>query len=573
MLQMEIYKLQPAAERECDQDVATSQGLSLYVPPHASPMAVSPSVLLDDYEQQLRDGRVFDLEKYVEQHCITVREAPVLCLMGNAGAGKSLFGRHLERHMWTARCTRLPLFISLPIMFAKRGRLTSPFDVVEAFLVEHRNVPASSCALLRDQEWMIILDGFDEVAYTSHEPFSTHCGLHKWPQANIIFSCRSEQLRRPAEALFPLGGRRVNTLYLVPFAPSQIRAYTAKFVLSCPFKWSEAQYAHHLKAMEGVQQLIREPFVLNLVLQSLPALVQQRGAEGRWLRRSVVYEQFVKNWFEREKTKFIEAEDDIKVLFRWFSWNLASTMWMEGIQVALGDIAEGYNAFQDLFSGGERNRKGLKGSPLKRVDNNKNYMFIHKTFQEFFASEMLLVELEKGIGCVDVDAKGSAKWKKPVTLDQVQVSMWSQYTINKRQLAYPADASMIRFMSDRVAYGANASLEQALKNLVLASRDHPELQVAAANALTVLVAANVSMCGQDLRGIRVPGAYLAGGLFERTQFQGSDLRKVCFANCELNYANLTNCNLDEVEMGYKILKGHQDTVRYVRGVVWMSGSM
>ena len=557
---MEIYNLPPAAEQECDQDVATSQGLSLYVPPHASPLAVSPSVLLDDYEQQLRDGRVFDLEQYVERNCITVREAaPVLCLLGNAGAGKSLFGRHLERHMWAAQCTRLPLFISLPIVFAKRDRLTSPFDVVETFLVEHRNIPASSCALLREQEWIIILDGFDEVAYNSQEPFSTHCGLHKWPGANVIVSCRSEQLRRPAELLFPLGGRRVNTLYLVPFAPSQIRAYTAKFVQSRPSGWSESQYAHHLKAMEGVQQLVREPFVLNLVLQSLPALVQQRGGEGRWLRRSVVYEEFVRTWFEREKSKFLEAEDDIKVLFRWFSWNLASAMWMEGVQVALGDIAEGYNAFYDFFSGGERNRKGLKGSPLKRVDN-QNYMFIHKTFQEFFASEMLLVELEKGIGCVEVTTKGRARWKKPVPLAQQQVSMWTEYAINKRQLVYPADASMIRFMSDRVAYGANAPLEQSLRSLVLVSRDHPKLQVAAANALTILVAANVSMCGEDLRGIRVPGAYLAGGLFERTQFQGSDLRKVCFANSEMNYANLKDCNLQDVEMGYAVLNGHEGEV-------------
>lgn len=85
---------------------------------------------------------------------------------------------------------------------------------------------------------------------------------------------------------------------------------------------------------------------------------------------------------------------------------------------------------------------------------------------------------------------------------------------------------------------------------VEASKD-PDAPVTtgAANAITILVRASVSFKEADLRGIRVPGADLSFGVFDKAQLQGADLRHTSLRTSWLRQADLRGAKMEGVQFG------------------------
>ncbi|KAF9899217.1 hypothetical protein EC991_009282, partial [Linnemannia zychae] len=61
--------------------------------------------------------------------------------------------------------------------------------------------------------------------------------------------------------------------------------------------------------------------------------------------------------------------------------------------------------------------------------------------------------------------------------------------------------------------------------------------------------AGINFSGEDLRGIRIPGADLSSGQFDSAQFQGADLRKVNFSKCWLRRADMSEAYMEGVQFG------------------------
>ena len=112
-------------------------------------------------------------------------------------------------------------------------------------------------------------------------------------------------------------------------------------------------------------------------------------------------------------------------------------------------------------------------------------------------------------------------------------------------------------------------LVQLLLDGVAHSRDEPRLAYAAANAMTLLVAAGVPFTGIDLHGICVAapgdngwrGSALTGGSFDQTNFTGADLRGADFAKAWLRRAHFDGAQLEGVFFGPGL--GHTGPVQDV----------
>ncbi|BBE09403.1 High-affnity carbon uptake protein Hat/HatR [Mycoavidus cysteinexigens] len=85
-----------------------------------------------------------------------------------------------------------------------------------------------------------------------------------------------------------------------------------------------------------------------------------------------------------------------------------------------------------------------------------------------------------------------------------------------------------------------------------------EVQTQAANAMTLLVKAGVSLSGKNFQGIRVPGADLSYGVFDSTLFQGADLSRVNLRGAWLREANFAGANLDQACFGETLLASAKD---------------
>ncbi len=105
---------------------------------------------------------------------------------------------------------------------------------------------------------------------------------------------------------------------------------------------------------------------------------------------------------------------------------------------------------------------------------------------------------------------------------------------------------LFRFLQERIE--EDAELERKLLNWVERSRTE-EVQSIAANALTLLVKAEVDMSEHDFKRIRVPGADLSGGQFDGAKFEGADLRHVNFHRARLRGADLQRADLAGVYFG------------------------
>lgn len=90
-----------------------------------------------------------------------------------------------------------------------------------------------------------------------------------------------------------------------------------------------------------------------------------------------------------------------------------------------------------------------------------------------------------------------------------------------------------------------------LFNIVRLSADFEAIQTAAANALSILGGASVSLSGEKFLKVRVQGARLDHTILDQTDFSDSDLRRVDFTGSYLSKTIFTGCRMDGVQMGQR----------------------
>ena len=183
----------------------------------------------------------------------------------------------------------------------------------------------------------------------------------------------------------------------------------------------------------------------------------------------------------------------------------------------------------DVFFAPTGNFNGEEGKPLKlirqgallRITGGNTYSFFHHSLLEYFASKKLFT---------------SAANKAAIAMG---------LEINTQLIT--AQPAMIRLGVDCV--NQDKAFEEALWEILEESKHESRVQVAAANAATLLAAANRSFAGKDLRRIRIPKANVSGGNFEGTDLREADLRDVNVSQAWLARANLTGSCVDRLATG------------------------
>ncbi|CAG9336140.1 unnamed protein product [Blepharisma stoltei] len=90
---------------------------------------------------------------------------------------------------------------------------------------------------------------------------------------------------------------------------------------------------------------------------------------------------------------------------------------------------------------------------------------------------------------------------------------------------------------------------EKLYKVVLSSKQFPELQIAASNAITILNYSNYNFKNKSLNGIKVPKSDLSGCNFINVDLGDSDLSRCNLSNSYFYYSNLENCNLSKAQFG------------------------
>eukprot|EP00667_Euglena_gracilis_P000309 EG_transcript_309 len=481
---------------------------------------------------------VFDLQLRVTEFL----ETPVknLLIVGPSGSGKTSFMLFVARGLLDTAFH--PFFISLPAVdniFTPNALLThlrQQYDFTEAHLQELRQKPV-----------VFVLDSFDEISSqqqrSGRRNLNVLNGLHGWPRAKVIISCRDDFVAREASTaaaaakLFGDGDAtraqadQLSTLHIAPFTNSQILSYMEKMhAKQAGQAGPDAAEADptdiwgQIQGIPGLVQLIRSPFVLSMALDALPMLVSARGTEGRHcISRFEVYQASMTQHFTkrlaRDPARSGRLAEDLRHCFT-LAAHVAMWMYRQGRVQAVIREYHGSGPAAELAKCSQADRDFFFTCLPLRVGSyaeSQTFSFRHKSLLEFF------------VAC--------ALWARLEALEEVSIA---------------ADPAVVGFLADMYRQLPDPkALCERLVALVVRSRSAASAAVrfAAANAATLLNAAGHSFAGYDLHGVSIPGADLSNAILQHTNLQRADLRGCTLKGAVLDFANLQNANLLDVHVG------------------------
>ncbi|KAG0282857.1 hypothetical protein BGZ96_012784, partial [Linnemannia gamsii] len=314
--------------------------------------------------------------------------------------------------------------------------------------------------------------------------------------------------------------------------------------------------------------------MLKITLDVLPSLEnQEHNLSATGLTRMALYDQFVKQWFERAKQRFLREktlEGQEKKVFEELldeGFTKNGIAFVKKLAVQLYERQKGnpvvkYVRFEDQetwkadFFGAEDEKRLLREAwPLSR--NKDRYQFIHKSLLEYFIARAVFEPGQSELLAAEISG-ASPQVKKRAR----RLSFESQHSLDERTVSveqdlldsplarknFVSEPAVIGFLAERV------QKEPLFKKQLLAvierskaidqdQATHSLIRKAAANAITVLIKAGTQFNRQDLQKIQVPGSDLSGGMFDHAQLQGADLRHVKLRNTWLREANLSGAQM------------------------------
>ncbi len=500
----------------------------------------------------------------------------VILLMGDSGAGKTTFNRVLEKQLWDKKKEddAIPLFISLP-------SIEKPEQDLISKALKKRGLSEFQIQKLKKekQSFVFILDGYDEIQQTQNLYLSNDINQSSGWQGRMVISCRSEYLDQGYRSRFQPNrdsqgeNASFQEVMIEPFSKEKIQEYIKQYVTVSRPLWQVKDYLKALKDIPYLQDLVTNPFLLTLSLEVLPRMVDagQMFSTVR-ITRVALYDQFVEQWLERGKKRL--GEKKLTELEKKAFENLTDEgftqngiVFLKNLSVAIyqeqaGNPVVEYSHFRDkgtwkeeFFSREDDKHLLREASPLTRSGNQ--YQFIHRSLLEYGMARAIFEPQDgerarKAALTQTLARRGSVSsdWSfdSQTTLEIPAVAidkplldspLWKKSFVNK--------PSILQFLAERVEQ--EPLFKEQLRAVIERSKTDKEARKAAANAITILVRADVQFNGEDLQGIQIPGADLSHGVFDSAQLQGADLRKANLHKIWMRQANLSGAQMAGVQLG------------------------
>ncbi|KAG0293993.1 hypothetical protein BGZ97_005198, partial [Linnemannia gamsii] len=468
---------------------------------------------------QARDGDLFPLMEKVHEFLDSERQ--VMLILGDSGAGKSTFNRHLEHQLWTAyqNSGPIPLFVNLPAIDRPDKELITEHLRTHNFKVDQIQ------EMKHHRKFILVCDGYDECQLTVILHTTNLFNRPGQWDVKMVISCRTQYLGHDYRGRFmPDGVCHYDSLALdlfqeaviAPFSKKQINNYVDLYVPLEPRTWTTKDYMDRLTTIPNLLDLVRNPVLLSLSLEALPGVTEGEGdLSAIKITRVQLYDTFVRHWLtanSRRLQRSVLSKEDRSVLDQLLD---------AGFYVHLKDKSSWRAEF---FRLDPEVRMLRESSPIARTGNQ--YRFVHRSMLEYFLSLTVFGS------SVIVNNKEFAPQHGHCTFEPQLLDMTGPL-FNRNLLSEP---SVIQLLCERV--NRHRGLEKQLLAIIEQSKTDTAAATAAANAITILVRAGVRFNSADLRGIRISNADLSGGQFDSAQLQRADLTGVNIAGCWLRQADL-----------------------------------
>ncbi|GJJ74923.1 hypothetical protein EMPS_07281 [Entomortierella parvispora] len=507
----------------------------------------------------------------------------VFLIVGDSGAGKSTFSRRLENDLWETyeEGGAIPLFIDLKTIDRDKDLIEQHLDDLRLFSKDHMD------ELRLNRDVVLICDGFDERRNMTNLYAKNRFHAPKQWKVKMLISCRTQYLKEDYRSLFePQSDITYNQsrsgsselfeeATIVPFKEEQIQDYIEQFTKH-QSKWPETdeqqlwtaeRYTKTMKTIPQLTNLVKNPFLLRLMLETLPRIIGSRqDLSTIQVSRVRLYDEFVFQRFmnehlrlcrqrsnnrmsQAERDALDSVEDDFIHHCIDYSARLAAAMFTEqgGVNAVKFSLATDKQGWKAQFFGTEANAKLLRESSAI-VKSRNSFKFEHRSIMEYFFT-CLIFEPRRVSSDTDDSRKAHRHLHLADCLDTTEVpSPLARHPFGLLDIVH-SEPSVIDFMTERVQQ--NLDFKNQLHAIINLSKLDASVSQAAANAITILVRAGVHFNGADLRYIRISGADLTEGQFDYTRFEGADLKGCNFTRTWLRHADFTSAQMENVWFGEK----------------------
>ncbi|KAG0295072.1 hypothetical protein BGZ98_001522, partial [Dissophora globulifera] len=520
--------------------------------------------------RQAADDDLFDLTTKAKEFLDSDKK--VLLIWGDSGAGKSTFNRKLEKELWInynnckdrvlRKAKKIPVFVSLAAIDKPES------DLIGRQLRKAHFSDAQIQELKANRDFVLICDGYDEYQQGSNLYIINRLNQPGQWKAQMVISCRSEYLSneyryifRPEDRDGQKGEALLQEAVIAPFSKERIQAYIEQYVAKMAPQWEAKDYLRVFEQNLDLQKMVTNPFLLMLSLKVLPNMTNF-GPSVK-ITRVILYDEFVEQWVEEGRERLLERElvGDEKKAFD----TLSDDSFLQNAIQFVKDLAvavfknqdgnpiieyspdQGNDTWKVNVFGLDDDKKLLREACPLRRDGNL-HQFIHQSVLEYGIARAIFEPQQRAEFGTE-EQYNSVAWTERGKHQGVSVATMSAPNDNSPLLwrSFVDKPAVLQFLAERVLQ--EPVFEQQLYDFIEYSKTDEKWCTAAANAITILVRARVRFNGEDLRGIRIPGADLTGGLFDYAQLQGADLRDVNLCNVWLRHANLDNAQMSGVQFG------------------------
>ena len=513
----------------------------------------------------------FDLDQAVKRFLQSDQE--ILLLLGDTGAGKSLYCHDLATQLWAQydKDAPIPLLISLPV-------LTDPIhNAIEETLSLYGFNKQQINKLKETRQFIFILDSYDEI-YQFKNLYVTN-RLVEW-QAKIVITCRFHYLLSIRNYKFyfaPVREEKVlfgklKEITISPFSSNQVDLYLQRYV-EVEQNLAEKDwrvYRTHINGIPGLKQLIKTPFLLRVAVEVMPDIIQRYAqkqiSEKLQLSQVALYDAFIENWFQRQELKLInsgkinEKDVDIQRTFWAYSKALAKKFHEQGITHVTYRPKSGLftkeekDEWDRFFASDPKIALIRSACPLKQAGENQ-YTFLHASLIDYFVTKQVYDELFQRPILAPESTEGRissvlTETEKPASKGLLDSQL------NQNSIVH--EIKMLQFLADRVIQ--DEMFKQKLFELIFSSRKDARFAIGAANAISILNAAKISFAGLDLNNIIIPNAYLEGAIFHETDLQGANLTGANLCGAFLVNTNLQEAQLTDIYFGENFELQHEERI-------------
>ncbi|KAF9114783.1 WD_REPEATS_REGION domain-containing protein, partial [Mortierella sp. 14UC] len=430
-----------------------------------------------------KDEDLFSLIDKVQEFLESERQ--VMLVLGDSGAGKSTFNRHLEHRLWTdyKQGDPIPLFINLPgidrpdqDLVAKQLRIYNFDDDQIKELKLHRRL-------------VLICDGYDESQQLVNLHKTNMLNQPKQWNTKMIISCRTQFLGptyldrfkpQPLDRYSSGSQDLFQEAVIAPFSKDQVKDYveqyaqdpqTALWFRNQPV-WSAEEYIDKLAAIPNVMDLVKNPFLLTLALKALPGLVaSNKDLASIRVTRAGLYDMFVGQWLETNRVRLQSntlskeelaafnslVDDDFIAQGVDYLLRLSAAIFKEqdGNPIVQYTHRQDKSTWKATFFGADPEAKLLRdASPLMRTGNQ--YRFVHRSVLEYLFSRVIYNPAKN-----DEEFDPQAE-----TAPSVSQALDANGPLFQRDLL--KEPSIIQFLCDRVKL--NPAFEQQLRAVINQSK-------------------------------------------------------------------------------------------------------